>query len=114
MAQFEPVKAELNALGASLVFVAAEKRSGIFRPEKYFSEHPISFPFLLDEDRRVTKAYGVYHAIGRDAFNIAHPATFVIDREGKIRMIYVGMDQRDRMPVQAILEVLRALPKETR
>ena len=111
MAQVEPIKDELQALG-SLVYIAAEKRMGMFHPEKYFAEHPISFPFLLDEDRRVTKAYGVYHAIGVDALNIAHPATFVVDREGKIRMIYVGMDQRDRMPVQAILEVLRTIPKE--
>ena len=108
MAQFEPVQDQLATLGASLVYVAAEKRTGMFHPEKYFAGHPISFPFLLDEDRRVTKAYGVYHAIGLDALNIAHPATFVIGSTGNIRMIYVGIDQRDRMPVQAILEVVRA------
>ena len=106
MAQFEPLKQELG--GASLVYVAAEKRGGMFRPEKFLADHPVSYPFLLDEDRRVTKAYGVYHALGRDAFNIAHPATFVVNREGKILMIYVGMDQHDRMPVQAILEVLHS------
>jgi peroxiredoxin len=111
MAQVEPIKDELAALGTSLVYVAAEKRRGMFRPEKYFAEHPISFAFLLDEDRHVTKAYGVYHAIGRDAINIARPATFVVERSGKIRMIYVGIDQHDRMPLQAILEVLRAIPK---
>jgi peroxiredoxin len=112
MAQFEPMNEELAALRTSLVYVAAEKRAGMFKPEKYFAEHPISFPFLLDEDRRVTKTYGVYHAIGVDAINIAHPATFVIGREGRIRLIYVGMDQRDRMPVQAIVETLRAIRKE--
>jgi peroxiredoxin len=112
MAQVEPIKDELATLGTSLVYVAAEKRSGFFKPEKHFAEHPASFPFLLDEDRRVTKAYGVYHAIGLDALNIAHPATFVVNRDGTIRMIYVGMDQRDRMATQAILEVLRAIPKE--
>ena len=112
MAQVEPIKDELA--GTSLVYVAAEKRGGMFHPEKYFAEHPISFPFLLDEDRRVTKAYGVYHAMGIDALNIAHPATFIVDRHGMIRMIYVGMDQRDRMPVQAILEVLRGIPKEAK
>ncbi len=114
MAQVELVKAELAALEASLVFVAAEKRSGMFHPEKYFAEHPISFPFLLDEDRSVTKAYGVHHAIGLDALNIAHPATFVVGRDGNIRMIYMGIDQRDRMPVDAILGVLRAMPKEAK
>ncbi len=114
MAQVEPVKTELATLRASLVYVAAEKRSGIFHPEKFLLEHPVSFPFLLDEDRRVTKAYGVYHRIGMDAYNIARPATFVVAANGEIRMIYVGIDQHDRMPVQAILEVLRAIPKETK
>ncbi len=114
MAQFEPIKKEIENTGASLVYVAAEKRGGMFKPEQHLVEHPISFPFLLDEDRSVTKAYGVYHRLGRDAFNIARPATFVIDANKTIRMIYVGIDQRDRMPVQAILEVLRTLPKETK
>ncbi|MBZ5629538.1 MAG: redoxin family protein [Acidobacteriia bacterium] len=114
MAQVEPIKNELAALGTSLVYIAAQKRGVVFHPEKYFAEHPISFPFLLDEDRRVTKAYGVYHAIGLDAFDIAHPATLVVERGGIIRMIYVGISQRDRMPVQAILKVLRAIPKEAK
>ncbi len=114
MAQFEPVKQQLKEAGASLVYVAAEKRGGIFKPEQHLVEHPISFPFLLDEDRRVTKTYGVYHRLGRDAFNIARPATFVVDGKRTIRMIYVGIDQKDRMPVDAILEVVRTIPKETK
>ncbi len=113
MAQFEPYKDEIAGLGASLVYVAAEKRQGMFRPEKYFAGHPISFPFLLDEDRRVTRAYGVYHRLGLDAVNIAHPATFVVDRGGLARLIYVGLDQRDRMPVDAIVRVLRTIQGET-
>ncbi len=109
MAQLEPHKDEIAGLGASLVYIAAEKRHGVFRPEKFLSDHPISFPFLLDEDRRVTKAYGVYHGLGLDAVNIAHPATFVVDGGGVARLIYVGLDQRDRLPVDAIIEVLRGI-----
>src|SRR5205823_11185798 len=94
MAQFEPLKDEFATLGGSVVFIAAEKRVGVFKPEKYFEQHPVSFPFLLDENRAVTKAYGVYHRIAKDAFNIAHPATFVIARGGTVHWIYVG--ERDR------------------
>jgi peroxiredoxin len=112
MAQFESYKDEIARLGASLVYVAAEKRQGIFRPEKYFVEHPISFPFLLDEDRQVTRAYGVYHRLGLDAVNIAHPATLVVDGGGVARLIYLGFDQRDRMPVDAIMQLLRTLTGE--
>lgn len=108
MAQVEPHKHEIEALGA-LLYVAAEKRTGMFHPEKFLREHPISFPFLLDEDRKVTKSYGVYHRIGKDAFNIARPATFVVDKGGVARFAYVGIDQRDRAPIEAVLHVLREL-----
>ncbi len=92
---------------AALVYVAAEKRGGLFKPEKFLAEHPVSFPFLLDEDRSVTKAYGVYHRLGRDAFNIAHPATFVIARDGTVRWIYVGSNQADRAPLEQVLEAAK-------
>ena len=47
----------------------------------------------------VTKNYGLYHLIGMDALNIAHPATLVIDRERGIRYIYRGDNQHDRAAV---------------
>lgn len=85
--------------------VAAEKRDGVWKPGKFLEKHPISFPFLLDEDRAVTKLYGLHHAFGADAVNIAHPATFVIDRGGAVRYLYRGDNQNDRAPLD---EVLRA------
>ena len=109
MAQFEPLKNEISETGAQLVYIAAEKREGMFKPAKYLAEHPISFPFLLDEDRAVTKAYGLYHRLGTDAINIAHPATLVIDAHGMVRFIYRGSDQHDRIPVAAVLEVIKKL-----
>ena len=72
----------------------------------------------VDPSQRVTVfekgdiLYSGCIARGMDALNIAHPATFVIDRQGTIRLIYVGMDQHDRMPAQAIIETLRAIRKE--
>jgi len=109
MAQFEPFKKEIEQAGAQLVFVAAEKRSGIFKPAKSLAKHPVSFPFLLDEDRTVTKAYGVYHRLGHDAIHIARPATLVIDDDGVVRFIYRGVNQNDRIPVAAVLEALKKL-----
>lgn len=94
---------------ALLVYLAAEKREGMHKPSRFLARHPASFPFLLDEDRRVTKAYGLYHRIGLDAINIAHPATLVIDREGIIRYLYRGENQADRAPMEQVLEVTRKL-----
>jgi len=79
----------------------------MFKPEKFLAKRPVSFPFLLDEDRAVTKAYGLYHRIGKDAFNIAHPATLVIDRTGVVRFIYRGENQLDRTPLGPVLEALK-------
>jgi peroxiredoxin len=109
MAQFELAQERIKALG-QLVFVAAQKRSGVFSPLKFFSDHSSSFPYLLDEDRAVTKAYGVYHRIGVDAYNIARPATFVIGGDGVIRFIHVGAHQSDRASLEELLEALRAAP----
>jgi peroxiredoxin len=111
MAQFESQKSEIEAAGAQLVYVAAEKRNGVWRPDRYLEKHPVSFPFLLDEDRAVTKAYGLHHALATDALNIAHPATLVIDRGGTIRYIYRGDGQLDRAPLKDVLNTVKGLEK---
>jgi len=112
MAQFESQRTEIEGGGAQVVFIAAEKRDGMFKPVKYLQEHPIAFPFLLDEDRAVTKAFGLYHRFGHDAINIAHPATLVIDKGGTVRFIYRGKEQTDRIPVQAVIEVVKKLAEQ--
>ena len=107
MAQLGPMAEQFRQAGASLILIAAEKRGGMFKPEKFLQKHPTAFPFLLDEDRAVTKAYGIYHRLGLDAINIARTATFVVDRAGIVRWIYVGNTQVDRAPVEQILEAVR-------
>lgn len=96
-------------MGAELAFIAAEKRDGFFKPVKFLEKHPISFPFLLDEDRVVTKSYGLYHLIGMDALNIAHPATLVIDRERNVRYIYRGDNQHDRVPLAEVMAAVKKI-----
>lgn len=109
MAQLEPIKDELERAGVQLVYIAAEKREGMFKPADSLAERPVSFPFLLDEDRSVTKAYGLYHRFGHDAFNIAHPANLVVDRHGIVRYIYRGDSQTDRAPVEQVMDAIRAV-----
>lgn len=107
MAQVEPVTDEIQRAGAELAYIAAEKRDGIFKPARFLQKHPVSFPFLLDEDRTVTKAYGLYHRFGVDAFQIAHPATLVIDREHLVRYLYRGENQLDRAPLELVMAAAR-------
>jgi len=109
MARVESIKDEIAQAAAELAFIAAEKRDGVFKPSKFLEKHPVSFPFLLDEDRVVTKNYGLYHLIGMDALNIAHPATLVIDRDRTVRYIYRGDNQHDRAPLPDVLAALKKL-----
>src|SRR5579862_6289283 len=105
--KFEPLKEEIAKAGAQLIYIAAEKREGFFKPAKFLAKHPVSFPFLLDEDRTVTKAYGLYQKLGRDAINIARPATLVIDRQDNIQYLYCGENQADRAPIEQVMEAVR-------
>ncbi len=61
------------------------------------------FPMLCDEDRAVIKKYGVWHPVGIDAFNTAHPACFLIDAKRKVRFSFVGRTQFSRAPLEKIL-----------
>jgi|SRR5271169_1269991 len=113
MTQFESRLPEIKAGGAQLAFIAAEKREGVWRPGKFLEKHPIASVFLLDEDRTVTKAYGLHHALGTDAINIARPATLVIcrdsDRGGSVRYIYRGDNQLDRAPLDDVVGALQEI-----
>jgi peroxiredoxin len=111
MTQFESRQPEIAAAGAQLAFLAAEKRDGVWRPERFLEKHPISSVFLLDEDRAVTKAYGLRHAFGTDALNVAHPATLVIDHGGRVRYIYRGDNQHDRAPFDEVIGALQEIGK---
>jgi peroxiredoxin len=109
MTQFESRRREIEAARAQLAFIAAEKRDGVWKPGRFLEKHPIASVFLLDEDRIVTKAYGLHHALGTDAIDIAHPATLAIDRVGVVRYIYRGDNQLDRAPLDEVLGVLHGL-----
>ena len=67
----------------------------------------LPFPILCDEDRAVIKQYGVWHPIGIDAFNMARPASFLIDGQTRaIRYMFVGSNQFERADLETILGVV--------
>jgi peroxiredoxin len=115
MTQLESRLPEIKTAGAHLAFIAAEKSDGFWRPGKFLTRHPINSVFLLDEDRSVTKAYGLHHALGADAIDIAHPATLVIDRAGGsdrwVRFIYRGGNQLDRAPLDEVVRAVQEIGK---
>lgn len=64
---------------------------------RYIEETGLPFNILLDEAREVSKAYGVWHRMAIDAWNIARPAVFLIDAAGTIRYSFVA-DHQDEFP----------------
>ena len=61
------------------------------------------FPLCCDEDRAVIKRYDVWHPIGLDSWNVAHPASFLLDAKRRLRYAFVGRTQFARAPLAAIL-----------
>ena len=75
----------------------------------YADKSGIAFPLLVDKTREVIKSYGVYHWLSLEAYNIARPATFVIDKTGVIRYMYIGSHQFDLVKQTDILECLKGI-----
>jgi len=73
---------------------------------RYIEETGLPFDILIDETREVAKAYGVWHAWGLDAYNIARPALFLINQAGTICYGFIASRQ-DQYPSPA--ETLRAI-----
>ena len=76
---------------------------------RYIEETGLPFNILVDESREVLKTYGVWHRVGLDAWNIARPSLFILDRTGAVRYSFIG-DKQDEFPThEEILAVLRSL-----
>jgi peroxiredoxin len=67
------------------------------------------FPFLTDTDHRVIDRYGLFNPDDPRGRQIAHPATFLIDRQGIVRWKFVEVDYRVRPGNEEILSVLSGL-----
>jgi peroxiredoxin len=73
-----------------VVAVVAQRSEKVRR---YIEQSGLPFTILVDDSRDTVKAYGVWHPIGFDAWNIARPALFLIDRQGFIRYSFVASSQ---------------------
>lgn len=91
LAQHSP---DYVARGIQVVTVVAQSSDVV---KRYVEDQGLPFNILIDESRDVLKAYGVWHRLGLDAWNIARPALFLIDQEGKIHYSFVS-DRQDEFP----------------
>lgn len=75
----------------------------------YADKNGITFPLLVDKTRNVIKNYGVYHWLSLEAYNIARPATFIIDKTGTIQYMYIGTHQFDLVNQTELIESLNEI-----
>jgi len=95
----------MAAAGARVVAVVAQRSEKVRR---YIEETGLPFDILIDDGREVVKAYGVWHRVGLDAWNIARPAAFVIGPDGLVRYAYVASWQHDFAPFDDLIAAVRS------
>lgn len=59
----------------------------------------VPFPILLDESLKAVDFFGIRKSL-------ALPSTYLIDKEGRMRFVYVGANPADRPSVKALLDQL--------
>ena len=60
------------------------------------------FPVLMDEQLAAVNRLGI-------AAQLAFPSTFIIDKQGQVRLSYVGADPTDRPSIKALISKLDGL-----
>ena len=83
-----------TARGWQVVAVVAQTSTAVRR---YVEDKGLPFNILIDESREALKAYGVWHRIGLDAWNIARPSLFLVEPSGAIRYSFIATRQ-DEFP----------------
>ncbi len=77
--------------------------------KRYIQAAGLPFDILVDDSRETVKAYGVWHPVGIDAWNIARPALFLIGRGGIIRYSFVASWQTEFPTHEEILVAIDGL-----
>jgi hypothetical protein len=95
-------KDEILANGSAVVYIAAGKGRPVARLESEEVSRAASgviLLFLLDEDRTLHQGlWPVSPGWGLTPYNIAHPASMVVDRDRTIRYIYRGRQPERTAP----------------
>jgi peroxiredoxin len=98
--------ARYHALGAEVLVIVGQRAEKV---ADYSRVHSLTLSILVDPDRSVIRRYGVYHRLGLTAFNIARPATFIIDRAQRVRFMYISRGQSDRPDHETLVAELQKL-----
>jgi peroxiredoxin len=107
--EFARRRSELESLGARAVAVSCEPVDGARRFIASVT-HPVSL--LHDTEREVSRLFGVWRRFSFGAFDVARPASFVIDRCAFVRFARVSRSPIDVAPFEELREILEKLRDE--
>jgi peroxiredoxin len=99
---------EYLSLGVQVVAIVAQRSEKV---KRFIEDTGLPFHILVDDSRETVKAYGVWHPIGFDAWNIARPALFLVDRQGIIRYSFVASSQFEFPTHEEIVREIVALAR---
>jgi peroxiredoxin len=122
---YQGALSQIHDLGAELVAVSPQT------PDYALSDiekKQLTFPVLTDTHNQVARTYGLVYALsdalkalqtgfgnpipkfnGDDSWELPMPGTFVLDRNGVVRLSHVDPDYMKRLEPAAILDALRAV-----
>jgi len=96
---------EFHVAGAEVLAISADPRDKL---NEELAPKGITFPLLSDPDLRVIDAYGLRHPGGNPfGGDIARPAIFVLDSQGRIVWRALTDNWRVRPTAQQVLEEVR-------
>jgi peroxiredoxin len=99
---------EYLSLGVQVVAIVAQRSEKVRR---FIEETGLPFNILVDDSRETVKAYDVWHPVGFDAWNIARPAVFLVDRHGIIRYSFVASTQFEFPTHEEIVGAISSLAR---
>jgi peroxiredoxin len=89
---------KIKQAGAELLAVSVDEQSYAWSMAQTTGA---KFQILSDSQKKTIAEYGIVNAAEHGG--IAHPSVFILDKEGKIRYMYVGKDAGDRPPDETII-----------
>ena len=102
-------KTEFNDAGAVLAGISVDSTG---QNAAWIEQDGLNFPILSDSGADTIRAYGVVHRDG-DPINggdIARPATFILDREGRVVWSQLPSNWRIRPRPEELLGELARIP----
>lgn len=98
---------EIRAQGAEVVAISADT---VADSAKLAHSKRFDLVLLSDTELKVIDAYGLRHAKGGIYGDVARPATFILDRQGRVAWRELTDNWRVRVRPEPVIEQLRKMP----